>query len=310
MIRRLALLLVALLAALALPATVLAADADEGDGFIFKVDGDIAVAASERVGSVILIDGDAVIDGVVDDTLWVIDGDATINGRVDGDVVVVEGVLTLSPSATVKNVTIVRGDLNRDPGATVTGEIHERSAFVSFGWGSALFSFVFWFSTTLPLIGIGLLFAAIGGRQLTAGGALLAERPGASVVAAVLLWLGIPLLAMLAILTLIGIPLGILALLALPLLWVVGYAVAATRLGLALVRRTRFEINPDHPYLAAASGVLVFQLIGLVPFIGGLVVGVAGLVGSGALAAFVFDARRARKATNAMQVRQEPLPVA
>lgn len=310
MIRRLALLLVALLAALVLPATVLAADADEGDGFIFKVDGMVTIDASEHVDSVILINGNAVVDGIVDNTLWVVNGNATINGRVDGDVMVFNGVLTLNPSATVKNVSVVRGDLNRAPGATVTGEIHERSAFVSFGWGSAVFSFVFWFGTTLPLIGIGLLFAAIAGRQLTNGGALLADRPGASVVAAVLLWMGIPLLATLAILTLIGIPLGILALLALPVLWVAGYVVAATRLGLALVRRTRFEINPDHPYLAAAAGVLVFQLIGLVPFIGGLVVGVAGLVGSGALATLTFDARRARKATNATQVRQEPLPAA
>src|SRR5215204_3598691 len=54
----------------------------------------------------------------------------------------------------------------------------------------------------------GLLFAAVAGRQLTRAAALLTGRVGGTLLGALLVWVGIPILAVLAFITLVGIPLG------------------------------------------------------------------------------------------------------
>ena len=39
----------------------------------------------------------------------------------------------------------------------------------------------------------------------------------------------------------------------------------------------------DRPYLEAVLGVVIFQLIGLVPIVGGIIIALAGLFGAGAI---------------------------
>ncbi len=126
--RRLIHLLILGLALIALPAGVTAQATDgEADGFLVRANGDVTVAPGEAMGSVIVINGDAVVEGAITDTLWVISGDATVNGSVDGDVMVIDGTLTLAQGATVENVMLVRGTLDRAEGATVTGSIRDRA---------------------------------------------------------------------------------------------------------------------------------------------------------------------------------------
>jgi hypothetical protein len=67
----------------------------------------------------------------------------------------------------------------------------------------------------------------------------------------------------------------------LPALWFIGYLVAGAAVG-TLIVKTHGGRN-DHPYLAVLVGVLIFQVIALVPFVGGTVAFFAGLIGAGAL---------------------------
>lgn len=85
------------------------------------------------------------------------------------------------------------------------------------------------------------------------------------------------MLAVLAMITLVGIPLeiGLLAFL-LPGLWFLGYIVAAARLGGFLAGLSGRE-SGAHPYLATLLGLLLLQFAVLVPGLGGLAVLVAGL---------------------------------
>ena len=201
-----------------LPSVILAADGDRR-GFILRVDGDVTLARGESVGSVVVINGDAHIDGSVRDALVVVKGTATITGSVDQSVTVVDGTLNLRSGSSVKDVNLVRSDLNRDEGAAVSGAIHRRENIVFRGaW--LLFSVVLWAGTTIAVIVTGLVFAASGGHQLRTSARSLTESAVSTIVAAFALWIGAAVLGVVLFVTVVGIPLGIgLLLFVLPALW-------------------------------------------------------------------------------------------
>jgi hypothetical protein len=73
-----------------------------------------------RFGNNVTIDRDEVVDGEV----VVIFGNATVNGEIDGELTVVMGNADLGPEAIVRDdVTVVGGTLNRAPGAVIEGRI-------------------------------------------------------------------------------------------------------------------------------------------------------------------------------------------
>lgn len=282
---------------LLIPATVLAAETTGNDDFMLKVGGTTTVEPREVIDSVIVINGDAIVAGTVTSTLWVIGGTATVSGHVNGDVMVVNGVLSLTSSATVKNAALVSSELAREPGATVTGELTEQVAFVHFGWGSAVFSMLFWIFTTAALLVAWLIVATVAGRRLSITGHEVTEQAGASLLTALIVWVGLPIVAVLAAITLIGIPVALaIAVLVMPVLWITGYVVAGVRLGEYLVGEVaKRPTDPERPYLHVTIGLLTFQLVGLIPFAGGLVVGLAGFAGSGALVYRLFRHRGQRE---------------
>ncbi len=268
-----------------IPGIAAAQSNDEADeGFIFRANGDVTVAQGDELGGVVVVNGDALVHGAVTETLWVISGDATVDGVVDGDVIVIDGTLRLEPTASVDNVTLIRGTLDRADGATITGDLTEQDNLVSFGWAGALFSIAMWLGVTVVLVLAALLFAYVGGRQLTATGELLRERLVASIVTGLVLFVALPVIAVLAFITIIGIPLGATILLVvMPALWMLGYLVAGTWLGRRLTDALGRTESIARPLLAAALGVLLLQLIGLIPALGPIVTVIAGMVGAGAL---------------------------
>jgi hypothetical protein len=87
----------------------------------------------------------------------------------------------------------------------------------------------------------------------------------------------------------IGIPLGFAILfLVIPTLTVLGYLVTSTALGRLVMRRRRtppdaLGVVGEPLYAEVTSGVLMLQIIGFIPGLGGLVIILAGLLGAGAL---------------------------
>jgi hypothetical protein len=72
-----------------------------------------------RFGTDVTVDRDEIVEEVV-----VIAGNATINGEVDGELTVVGGNATLGPEAVVRDdVTVVGGTLNRAPGSVIEGRV-------------------------------------------------------------------------------------------------------------------------------------------------------------------------------------------
>jgi hypothetical protein len=221
---------------------------------------------------------------------------------VEGDITVVSGDLDLRSGATVNNVHLIRSDLQQSDGATITGDLNERENFFFRGaW--AVFSILLWLAMTIAVVAAGLLFAAVGGRQLRTASLSLTEDPGNSILAAIVLWVGVPLIAGLIIATLVGIPLGLGVLLfLLPAMWLLGYIAAGTRLGMLIVGQ-----GAEHPYAAAAIGLLILQLVAIVPFFGWVVVGLAGLWGAGGIALVAWRAARGTPATPAAPEVSQPV---
>jgi hypothetical protein len=280
--------LVALLVATT-PTVAFAEDGEDRD-LLLRVGSDVRLPPGERVGRLIVIDGDALIEGEVAKSVVVLEGDAIVTGEISGDLTVISGNIRLEQSAQVKNVTSIRGDIVKAHGALVTGEMRERD---NFGWlsaAAAVFSILFWLGLTVALVTAGLIFAAVGGRQLRDAAERMTGDAVNTILGVVFVAVALPMIAVLAIVTVIGIPLGAgLLLFLLPALWFLGYLVAATRLGSILVGFGSDQ-PAGHPYAATVLGVVLLQLIVLIPVLGLFIALLAGTWGAGAL---VFNAYRA-----------------
>jgi hypothetical protein len=62
-----------------LPALAFADDGDQPDDLLIRVGADVRIAPGEKVGSVIVIDGNAMIEGEVERTVFVVSGNATVS---------------------------------------------------------------------------------------------------------------------------------------------------------------------------------------------------------------------------------------
>lgn len=258
-------------------------DANDDEGALIRINADVVIAEGESIDNLFVIRGNAVVDGTVTGSLLVIDGDATISGSVADDVTVISGDLFLLDGANVNNVHTIRGTLTRAPGATVTGNV-DQSDFTGLGAVLGVLSILFWIGMTIAMLVAGIVFAFIGGRQLTAAATLMTGDAVKAVVGTVVLVIGLPILAVIAIVTVIGLPLGLgILLFLIPVLGFLGYLVAATRLGLALTSAMKRE-PARRPILAVVLGVLIFQIVLLIPAIGGLLVFLASMWGAGSLA--------------------------
>lgn len=308
--RKLLLLFTIILIAL-IPGSALAQDPDpesSSDDVLLRINGAVTVDEGERVGSAFVISGDAEIHGTIDDVLLIIDGTATLSGAVDDDVVVVSGDLIMTEGASIGgDLNLYDSDVEMESGAQVAGDTNERSAFTWSAWDTFFLSVIFWIALTALVLVTALVFAGIGGRQLVTASSNLTERLPAALLAAILVGLLIPILAIVAVITLLGIPVGVtLLLVVLPMLGLLGYVVAGTRLGLALVGRGRPWAEIHHPYLAALLGVLLLQFIGLIPFVGGAIALVAMVLGTGALALVAWAALAGERRDDAV-VRTGPV---
>jgi cytoskeletal protein CcmA (bactofilin family) len=273
-------------AALLIPSPTAAQERTE-DIYV-RVNGAVNLAAGEGVDILVTVNGDTRVDGSVRDTLVVVNETATVSGDIGQEAIVFNGVIRLEPTARIGgDLTLVNSELVAADGAVIAGSIAEHdgaSVTAELSRAAEVLSFVAWLGLTLLFVVLALAWAAIGGRQLSHMAGLLGARPELAVVGALIFWIVTPLVAVAALATVIGIPLGIaLLIVVLPLLWSLGYVTTGTRLGFFLDDLRGATPNVAHPYLEAVLGVAIFQLIGLVPVVGWLVVVVAGLLGAGAI---------------------------
>lgn len=212
--------------------------------------------------------------GVVRGSLGAIAGRATVAGTVRGDVT--GGVqVTLAPTARITGSVIYQGSLD-DRGATVEEGIR-KAAELSLLPTIPQPLLVLYLLLADALLGAVLLVAVP--RFTWSGTNTATAEPGRTAVAGLLAAVVVALLAVVAALTVVGIPLA-LALLALVGvgLWV-GSVLGRLALGSALIGLA--DPDDDHPWAALALGLVVVAALSLVPYLGPVVRLAVALLGLG-----------------------------
>jgi len=269
------------------------------------------IERGETVGQVIVFRGAAVVEGVAQGDVVVVSGRAQITGQVSGSVVVMDGAAVLGSSAQVRGGVLSGGVVRVRDGARVEGEVRENVPF-SLEWLSALGGFATWLAVGVSALLLGLLLLWLAPRAAESVVSAARGGPWASVGWGAFWLLAVPVLAIVAVMSLVALPLGLGLILALWLLFTVGYAWSAWILGRGL-------LGPDRAtWLALLAGVGVFQVVTAIPGVGGFAWLLAGGFGLGAGTVAVWRARgvggkhrpgRAASTTWGEESASEPVPV-
>ena len=268
------LLSVPLVLALAGPALAQEAERDEQ----IVLTGRVVVAENETVGDVVIFNGPATIDGTVRGDVLVFNGDLSISGTVNGDVACFNGDVTLADGARVGGDLVTQSRPDIASGATVEGDRRRVNVEVALGRIGWISRFAVWVAISVSTLVFGLLLVAFAPRAAEAAAVAAMRGVGRSIIWGLLLFFGIPIVSVIALVTLVGIPFGLGMLLGMALIYSIGYTASSFALGRALVKL------PTSPFLAFLAGWGIVRVVSLIPFLGGLVAFVAVVYGLGILA--------------------------
>ena len=241
------------------------------------LNGRLVVPEGETVQTAVIFNGDATIDGTVADLLVVFNGRTEITGTVGEDVIVFNGSVVLRSGSRVGGDVISRQAPQIEDGATVGGSVDD----IARRWDFWNVTFVgrlgWWLAYSVSTLVLGLVLLLLAPGLDPASVRALRDRLGGTIGFGLLLFVVLPIVAVLLFVTIVGIPLGLFLLLALALLYSIGYVVGALTLGRRVVR------EDSSRYLAFLVGWGGLRLIGLIPFLGGLAWLVGTVVGLGTL---------------------------
>ena len=220
-----------------------------------------------------------------------IGGSVTIAGHVRQDVVSIGGSVTLLPGARVEGDAVaVGGTVSVDPGATLEGDNVGLGGTIPTAAGSAvrwamggrhgmrsMFGFASRLTRAVLVYVLALLIAVAFPGAVSRVKAYLTERPGVATLGGLAIILGFAPLCVLLAVTIIGIPLIPVAVLALVAILLFGFTVSGGWLG----ERMPF-LTQKTPVKTVALGAAVLALVGLIPWIGTAVLLLAAAIAAGA----------------------------
>lgn len=253
------------------------------------------VDITEPVAESLFVAGGTVkVSAPVAGKLRVAGGHVTIDAPVEGNVAVSAGSLDLGPNARIGgDLTFRGGHLERDPGAQVAGHVVQ-----SHGSRSWRGSRAGWVMGALWTMGLMLLAAIIAGALPGATRRMqeeLATRPWLASLLGIVALICIPIAAVVVMITIIGIPLGLLALVGYVALVIVGYVSAAVVVSGLLLDRYKSEAAQRTAWRVGAAGLamLVISSLAHVPFVGGFVALAALILGVGVIVGAALHRKQA-----------------
>jgi len=270
---RLAMIVTAALTAVLLAAGPAAAQDRAKTNDLVVLTGQATVAEGETYDTVVIFDGPATIEGTVDHAVVAFNGPVTISGSVAEEVVAFNGTITVQSGATVGGDLVSRRDPVVEEGAVVEGEIGRDPGRLFRDPFPFLGRLASWLAVTVSVLLLGVLLLALAPRAADAVDAAWRSAVGPSIGWGLLLLIGLPILAILAFITLVGIPFGV---------------------GLALALFLIYSLlkPPTSRFLAFLVGLVILRAVALVPILAGIVGTIATLAGLGAIAVALWRARR------------------
>lgn len=254
------------------------------------ITGPVTIPRGEVAGDVVVIDGNVRVAGRVKGDLVVINGRTRISGRVKGD------AISIAKRMTVRKGARVGGDVRYvdkkpviAPGAKIGGKVKrvdakKISSDLGVGAGIGL-----WLAMSVSTLLLGALLLLLLPRTAAAVYEAAADRLGACAGWGLLVFFGLPILALILLVTVLGLPLGVTLLLAFFPLAALAYTASTWLVG-------RRMLGPErNRFLAFLVGLVILRLLALVPFLGGLVWFLAVVFGLGALVVAASRAHRAAR---------------
>lgn len=259
--------------------------------------GNIDIPAGEQADAVVVLGGRATVAGTVN-ALVVVEGSAVIRDATLETLAVVNGSVRLADTRVVGDIHRLNAQIdstNVDVGGTVRDLTGDAAAFGIFLGAAAV---ILWIGIAVATLLVGLLAAGLAARQVRAATTLISEETGLTVLAGLVAMIAPPFVAVLLMVTLVGIPAGVGLLLVLwPALAFVGYLVAAIWLGEWILGRRGGAVRAERPYAAVVVGLAAGFVLGLVP----LVTAALSVLGLGAVVLSAYRTLRGPRAA-------EPLP--
>jgi cytoskeletal protein CcmA (bactofilin family) len=215
-------------------------------------------------------------------------GDAVqIDGRIGGNLLVRARSVTIGKTAVLEGDAVFEtlNDPDIEEGATLRGRqtvtLPRPNPRETFSVARALAAVVLFGIGAGLILGLILLIAARPIVEQTI--VQIRDAPFRSLLIGLTAVISVPLIAVALMATVIGMPIGVLTLLAFPLLLLVAWVVAAFAIADWLFNRSRTERSFGGRLLLLLAGLVVITLIGVVPVLGVLVWLLVVLLGLGAL---------------------------
>jgi hypothetical protein len=242
--------------------------------------GPVLVDRGETVGDVFVVDGDVTIRGTVKGDVVVVDGDVTIRGTVSGNVVTVSGQATLGRRGRISG-DLVYGDERpvQAPGSRVGGDVQKVDA----GDASIVGAIGAWIAVVVSMFVLGLLLLLLAPRAAEAIARTGRSKPLVCAGVGFVSFFLLPVLAVAALFTIIGIPLGVVLLFLVIPLYAIGYVVSALVVGRLVLKKSLV--------LAFLLGLVIVGLLTLIPIAGGIIGFLAVAFGLGVLLVSLIRSR-------------------
>ncbi len=270
------------------------------DGAVVSFDGPVTVNGTVK-GHIFVTDGRVVIRGRVDNDILVVHGDILISGTVNADVVALDGRITTRDGAHVRGDVKSRQQPDVAPG-TVTGSVKKLNVNNLFSGILIVFLIYLWIAITLSVALLGLLFVLLFPRGADAT-VEVGRRFWPTIGWGALIGIVGPILAVLVLVTIVGIPFGFGMLSALNVLAPLGYVASSLILGRLMVKGTSTGARIG----AFFAGFGILRAVALLPGVGVLAWFLVCMYGLGALAQAAWRAgHRAPEAPSPQAVEPPP----
>ncbi|MFL5634303.1 MAG: hypothetical protein ACJ78J_09425 [Gemmatimonadaceae bacterium] len=234
-------------------------------------------SASVIGGNVYVAGGNVEIHGTVRGAVLASAGNVDLNGAIGSDVEVSGGALHIGPRTQIAGklrYRVAKDKVKIDSAARITGTITALPVKKGPGLRRILWA--------LGFVVVAIVLAALFPRFFTEAAEVLPKRPVAAALLGVAWICLIPIAVVILAVTMIGLPLAILA----GVLWLIIVLIGDLPVALWLGKRllsSRARPGRGGTILGVLIGALILMLLGIMPVVGNLIAAIAAAFGVGAM---------------------------